>query len=462
MNSFNKLDLYSKLPSLRASQLELSKQVSERAKLETEQANNTTVTPQQNYSPLPPTPISIASDNSPFNNLGGGAQFNKLNHMSTQPINIVGVNQNQNNINSSFSSGINGNNINNMDGMNGPNRGVGMNGVGSSGGGGAFATGSSNSNTSTPRKPNLSLDEVEALYQRTINEPHNHSRPNLANPFAGLGGPHQSTPQQQSQQNPNNRNYSANSNSTPSSSSNNQPPPLPLLQQQLILQQQHQQHLHQQQQMQQHQQLQQQQQFQNQNNQNQLHLQQQQSQQSQHQQQNLNNNQQSQQQQQYQQQQQQQQHQQQQGGPSNSNNNQQQQQQNHNNSSRSFSIPQQSSSLTSPLDGGPPYAVPIRTIYTRTSLLPPGEPFPSISTVDQEKVKEWMERDQFYEKELSNTKKRMKIETHKIGNGLVKAEDWLGAGDSGSRGRMRIRTESERGKDRMKGKRGHSRIEVKL
>lgn len=118
-------------------------------------------------------------------------------------------------------------------------------------------------------------------------------------------------------------------------------------------------------------------------------------------------------------------------------------------------------SLAAPIDGGPPFNVPLLQMFTQTTPLGPGEPFPSIAKEDQERVKQWMARDTTYEKEVVAAKRSRKVEFHEMAEDVIRSQDWLG-GDAGSRSRLKIRMESERAKERERGKRGNNRKEIKL
>lgn len=392
------IEYYSSLPSLRASQLSLARSFSERGLVETKSAveaspvlehkqlennnnnnnysnNNNNNLAGQFSTLLPPTPVSLSGD-SP--NLSINSSRFNTGELNPRGLNLMLQPSENNSTNNNGSMNGTDSSMNGMEGVINTPTNRNMNGN-SGNATGSFAT------ANLSRKPSTIQDESETTSFRNSVEPqiHNYARPNLANPFAGLGGPQFPTP------NRNVPNYS-NLNSTPQ-----QQQQLPLLQQQLIQQQQHQQHLHQQHQMQQHQQLQQQQQFQQQ-------------------------------------------------GPS---------------GSRSYSV---SNSITQPSDGGPPYVVPLYNIYTRSSLLPPGVTFPSIELRDQSKVKQWMDTDKYYEKELNTTKRKVKSDIVSIGNSLYKQEDWLGAPDAGSRARMKIMNENDRLKEKSKGKRGNARSIIKL
>lgn len=113
-----------------------------------------------------------------------------------------------------------------------------------------------------------------------------------------------------------------------------------------------------------------------------------------------------------------------------------------------------------PVDGGPPYKVPIWPLFSRTSYIEPGLPFPSIAPRDQAKVKHWMEVDLAYERDLRAVEKARAGEVQALGEELSRAQDWMGA--EGPRARFGLRLEKDRIKERDKGKRGAARKELVL
>lgn len=126
-------------------------------------------------------------------------------------------------------------------------------------------------------------------------------------------------------------------------------------------------------------------------------------------------------------------------------------------------------SLHNQAEGAPPFAVPVHSLLSRVSPLPPGVPFPSISLPDQKLVKAFIEADTKYEKALGLTKIKARAELTELAEDVFLRQDWLGpsstlpdGGPGGGGGKkMRIRFEGERGKERERGKRGQNRKEVK-
>ncbi|KAL8276149.1 hypothetical protein RQP46_011443 [Phenoliferia psychrophenolica] len=120
-----------------------------------------------------------------------------------------------------------------------------------------------------------------------------------------------------------------------------------------------------------------------------------------------------------------------------------------------------SMSLAAPVDGGPPFNVPLLGMFTRMAALPPGVPFPSIPPEDQVRVKGWMAKDAQYERDIVTVKRARKGEFQSMAEDVMRSQDWLG-GESGSRTRLKIRLDAERTKERERGKRGNNRKEIKL
>ena len=118
-------------------------------------------------------------------------------------------------------------------------------------------------------------------------------------------------------------------------------------------------------------------------------------------------------------------------------------------------------SLAAPTDGGPPFNVPLLGMFTRTSQLAPGAPFPAITKEDQVRVKAWMAKDTTYEKDIMAVKRARKGEFQEIAEDVMRSQDWLGA-ESGGRTRLKIKMDADRTKERERGKRGNNRREVKL
>jgi len=113
-----------------------------------------------------------------------------------------------------------------------------------------------------------------------------------------------------------------------------------------------------------------------------------------------------------------------------------------------------------PLDGGPAYQVPVWPLFSRTSYIEPGLPFPVITAKDQSKVKHWMDVDLAYERDLRAVEKARQAEVHALGEELSRAQDWMGS--EGPRARFGLRLEKDRIKERDKGKRGGARKELQM
>lgn len=124
-------------------------------------------------------------------------------------------------------------------------------------------------------------------------------------------------------------------------------------------------------------------------------------------------------------------------------------------------VPAQQTSINAPTDGGPPYAVPIYPLFTRINALEPGVPFPAMDADEQQRVKQWMDRDLGYERELLAVKKGRKAETQDVSDEVARRQDWLG-GEGRPTSRVRVRMEDDRRKERATGKRGKNRSEIKL
>lgn len=113
-----------------------------------------------------------------------------------------------------------------------------------------------------------------------------------------------------------------------------------------------------------------------------------------------------------------------------------------------------------PHDGGPPFKVPVNMSYSRLSQIPSGQPFPSIASVDQVRVKQWMDRDSAFEREATVIRSKRRQEVAELADEAAHRQDWLG-GD-GPRGRFKVRSDAERSKDMQRGKRGPVRRELKV
>jgi hypothetical protein len=131
------------------------------------------------------------------------------------------------------------------------------------------------------------------------------------------------------------------------------------------------------------------------------------------------------------------------------------------------SIPQASTSdpreRPKSAQAGPP-GLAVRPMFTRVAALPPGVPFPSISTEDQVRIKGWMETDLAYEKRLLATQDVHRRKLQQMGEDISTRQDWLG-GDLSRQSqsqRPKIRLENDRLRERERGKRGAFRKEVKL
>lgn len=128
----------------------------------------------------------------------------------------------------------------------------------------------------------------------------------------------------------------------------------------------------------------------------------------------------------------------------------------------SFRSPVSSSStiLLPQLDGAPPHKIPVRSGYARVAPTEPGDPFPSISPRDQARVKNWIERDVDFERELADARQRKRTEINAFAEDVVTGQDWLGP--PGPPGQFKIRWDDDKDREQASKSRGPLRRPVKL
>lgn len=124
----------------------------------------------------------------------------------------------------------------------------------------------------------------------------------------------------------------------------------------------------------------------------------------------------------------------------------------HHSSSSSLLLPQD--------DDGPPHKVPVTSRFARVTPMEPGDPFPSISTEDQARVKGWMDRDLQYEQELAAARRGKRVEIMEMAEDVLSGQDWLGP--PGPPGQFRIRWDDDKDREQAKERRGNLRKPVKL
>lgn len=113
-----------------------------------------------------------------------------------------------------------------------------------------------------------------------------------------------------------------------------------------------------------------------------------------------------------------------------------------------------------PIVALPAFKVGLNKLFTKSSPVIPGNPFPVVSLRDQLKVKAWMERDTEYEQALKVDQIRQGERVKAASLEMRDKQDWLGP--IGNPPRWKFIQEYDRLQARSKGKRGHHRPEIRL
>ncbi|GAA5980031.1 hypothetical protein JCM10908_001505 [Rhodotorula pacifica] len=115
------------------------------------------------------------------------------------------------------------------------------------------------------------------------------------------------------------------------------------------------------------------------------------------------------------------------------------------------------------LQDGPEWKVPLRKSTTVIRETEPGEEFPAISDKDQQRLKQWMERDAAYEDEVIAANYDLRVSMQTLFNQAAREQDWLGyPTDPQQRGPPRIQFPSDRRAEQARGVRGQYRKPVPL
>jgi hypothetical protein len=108
----------------------------------------------------------------------------------------------------------------------------------------------------------------------------------------------------------------------------------------------------------------------------------------------------------------------------------------------------------------PPFKVDLNPMFTGSSPLIPGDPFPVIAPADQLRVEAWIQRDIEYESALRGAQAQQARAFDTASRETRDKQDWLGP--LGDLPGFRLIQESARLTARSKGKRGAHRPEIRL
>ncbi|GAA5908200.1 SWI/SNF chromatin-remodeling complex subunit SNF5 [Sporobolomyces salmoneus] len=133
----------------------------------------------------------------------------------------------------------------------------------------------------------------------------------------------------------------------------------------------------------------------------------------------------------------------------------------------SFASPGPSSILLARRDDAPPHKVPVLSSFARVTPTEPGDPFPSISSSDQVRVKNWIDRDLEFETKLSEARQRKRAEVIALAEEMTNGQDWLGPVNTTTTGgppqsQFRIRWDDDKERELSAKTRGPLRKPIKL